>query len=130
MQDEPLLHGDGVRLISAVLPSEFAIDVGVCVVLLGWGFVAFIFCRVLREFEIIVVVARWLCVVTGGDLMQYAAGSEGMVRKSHNFHKNHHIRIHFEIYLTSDLRQFMFFKQYFTKSVGPGRLSAEKLKVI
>ncbi len=27
-------------------------------------------------------------------------------------------------------RQFTFFKQYFTKSVGPGRFSAEKLKVI
>ncbi len=78
MQDEPLLHGDGVRLISVVLPSEFAVDVGVCVVLLGWGFVAFIFCRVLRELEnIVLVVARWLCIVTRGDLTQYA-GSEGM----------------------------------------------------
>ena len=45
MQDEPLLHGDGVRLISVVLPSEFAVDIGVCVVLLDLGFVAFIFCR-------------------------------------------------------------------------------------
>ncbi len=71
MQDEPLLHGDGVRLISVVLPSEFAVDVGVCAVHLGWGFVAFIFCRVLRELENIVVVARWLCVVTGGDWTQY-----------------------------------------------------------
>ncbi len=76
VQDEPLLHRDGVRLISVVLPSEFAVDVGVCVILLGSGFVAFIFCRVLREFENIVVVARWLCVVTGGDLMR--ASSEGM----------------------------------------------------
>ena len=65
MQDEPLLHGDGVRLISVVLPSEFAVDVGVCVVLLDLGFVAFIFCRVLRELKNIVVVARWLFVVTG-----------------------------------------------------------------
>ena len=77
MQDEPLLHGDGVHLISVILPSEFAVNIGVCVVLLGWGFVAFIFCRVLREFENIVVVARWLCIVTGGDLMQYATGSVG-----------------------------------------------------
>ncbi len=77
MQDEPLLHGDGVRLISIVLPSEFAVNVGVCVILLGSGFVAFIFCRVLREFENIVVVARWLCVVTGGDLMQYARAVRG-----------------------------------------------------
>ncbi len=46
VQDEPLLHGDGVRLISVVLPSEFAV-VGVCVILLGWGFVAFIFCRLM-----------------------------------------------------------------------------------
>jgi len=38
--------------------------------------------------------------------------------------------IHFEKYLTRDSRQFTFFKQYFTKSVGPGRFSAEKLKVI
>ncbi len=45
VQDELLLHGDGVRLISVVLPSEFAVDVGVCVILLSWGFVAFIFCR-------------------------------------------------------------------------------------
>jgi hypothetical protein len=57
VQDEPLLHGDGVRLILVVLPSEFAVDVRVCVVLLGSGFVAFIFCRVLRELENIVVVA-------------------------------------------------------------------------
>jgi hypothetical protein len=71
VQDEPLLHGDGVRLISVVLPSEFAVNVGVCVVLLGLGFVAFIFCRVLRELENIVVVATWLCVITGGDSMQY-----------------------------------------------------------
>ena len=71
VQDEPLLHGDGVRLISVVLPSEFAVDAGVWVVLLGWGFVAFIFYRVLREFENIVVVARWLCVLTGLDLTQY-----------------------------------------------------------
>ena len=77
MQDEPLLHGDGVRLILVILPSEFTV-VGVCVILLGWGFVAFIFCRVLRELENIVVVARWLCVVTRGDLTQYSAGSEGM----------------------------------------------------
>ena len=70
VQDEPLLHGVGMRLISVVLPSEFAVDVGVCVILLGWGFVAFIFCRVLRELENIVVVARWLCVVTGGDSTQ------------------------------------------------------------
>ena len=77
VQDEPLLHGDGVRLISVVLPSEFTIDVGMCVILLGWGFVAFIFCRVLRELKNIVVVARWLCVVTGGDSMQYAASSVG-----------------------------------------------------
>jgi hypothetical protein len=48
----------------------------VCVILLGSGFVAFIFCRILREFENIVVVARWLCVVTGGDLMR--ASSEEM----------------------------------------------------
>jgi hypothetical protein len=67
-----------MRLISVVLPSEFAVDVGVCVVLLGWCFVAFIFFMVLRELENIVVVARWLCVVTGGDSTQYAAGSEGM----------------------------------------------------
>ena len=26
VQDEPLLHGDGVRLISVILPSEFAIE--------------------------------------------------------------------------------------------------------
>ncbi len=77
MQDEPLLHGDGVRLISVILPSEFTVDVGVCVVLLNLGFVAFIFCRVLRELKNIVVVTRWLCVVTGGDSMQYAAGSGG-----------------------------------------------------
>ncbi len=69
MQVEPLLHKDGVRLISVVLPSEFAVDVGVCVILLGSSFVAFILCRVLREFDNIVVVAKWLCVVTGGDLM-------------------------------------------------------------
>ena len=25
VQDEPLLHGDGVRLISVVLPSEFTV---------------------------------------------------------------------------------------------------------
>ncbi len=60
-----------MRLISVVLPSEFAVDVGVCVVLLGWGFVAFIFCRVLRELKNSAVVARWLCAVTGGDSMQY-----------------------------------------------------------
>jgi hypothetical protein len=66
-----------VRLISIVLPSEFAVNVGVCVILLGSGFVAFIFCRELREFENIVVVARWLCVVTGGDLMQYARAVRG-----------------------------------------------------
>ncbi len=77
MQDEPLLHGDGVRLISVVLPSEFAVDVVVCVILLGLGFVAFIFCRVFREFKNILVVARWLCVVTGGDLMQYARAVRG-----------------------------------------------------
>ncbi len=71
MQDEPLLHGDGVRLISVVLPSEFAVDVKMCVVLLGWGFVAFIFCGVLRELENIVVVARWLCIITKGDSTQY-----------------------------------------------------------
>ncbi len=50
--------------------------VGVCVVLLDLGFVAFIFCRVLRELKNIVVVARWLC--TGGDSMQYSASSEGI----------------------------------------------------
>ena len=77
MQDEPLLHGDGVHLISVVLPSEFAVDVGVCVVLLDLGFVAFIFCRVLRELKNIVVVARWLCVVTGEDLMQYVRAVRG-----------------------------------------------------
>ncbi len=70
MQDELLLHEDGVRLISVVLPSEFAVDVEGCVVLLGWGFVAFIFCRVLRELENIVVVARWLCIVTRGNWTQ------------------------------------------------------------
>ena len=43
-----------------------------CVILLGLGFVAFIFCRVFREFKNIVVVARWLCIVTERDLMQYA----------------------------------------------------------
>ncbi len=64
MQDEPLPYGDGVRLISVVLPSEFAVDVGECVVLLDLGFVALIFCRVLRELKNIVV-----CVVTGGDWM-------------------------------------------------------------
>ncbi len=69
MQDEPLLHGDGVRLISVVLPSEFAVDVGVCVILLGLGFVAFFFCKVLRELENIVVVSRWLFVVTGRGRM-------------------------------------------------------------
>ena len=69
-----------MNLISVVLPSEFAVDVGVCVILLGSGFVAFIFCRVLREFENIVVVARWLCVVTGGDLMQYARAVRGWYR--------------------------------------------------
>ncbi len=79
VQDEPLLHGDGVRLISIALPSEFAVDVGVCVVLLDFGFVAFIFCRVLRELKNIVVVFRWLCVVTGGDSMQYAVGNVGML---------------------------------------------------
>ena len=52
--------------------------VKVCVVLLGSGFVAFIFCRILRELKNIVVVARWLCIITGGDSMQYTAGSEGM----------------------------------------------------
>ncbi len=77
VQDEPLLHRDGVRLISVLLPSEFAVGVKVCVVLLDLGFVAFIFCRVLRELKNIAVVAKWLCVVTGGDLMQYAAGSVG-----------------------------------------------------
>ncbi len=50
-------------------------------------------------------------------------------RESHNFYENHHMQIHFEKYLTRDLRQFTCFKQYFTKSVGPGQLSAEKLKV-
>jgi hypothetical protein len=74
VQDEPLLHGDGVRLISVVLPSEFAVDVGV-----GSSFVAFIFSRVLRELKNIVVVSRWYFVVTGwGDSMQYAEGSVGM----------------------------------------------------
>jgi hypothetical protein len=58
------------------------------------------------------------------------AGSEGMVHESHDFYENHHIRIHFEKYLTRDLRQFTLFKQYFTKSGGPGPFSAEKLKVI
>ena len=61
MQDEPLHHRDGVRLISVVLSSEFTVDIGVCVVLLDLGFVALIFCRVLRELKNIVVVARWLC---------------------------------------------------------------------
>ena len=42
-----------------------------------------------------------------------------------NFYKNHHIRIHFEKYLTRDSRQFTIFKQYFTKSVGPEQFSAE-----
>ena len=42
----------------------------------------------------------------------------------------HHIRIHFEKYLTRDSRQFTVFKKYFTKSVGPGRFSAEKLNRI
>ncbi len=44
-------------------------------------------------------------------------------------YENHHIQIHFEKYLTRDLRQFTCFKQYFTKSVGPRQLSTEKLKV-
>ncbi len=79
VQDEPLLHGDVVRLISVVLPSEFAVDIGVCVVLLNLFFVAFIFCRVLRELKNIVVVARWLFIITRGeDSMQYAGGSEEM----------------------------------------------------
>ncbi len=79
MQDEPLLHGDGVHLISVILPSEFAVDVGVCVILLGLGFVAFIFCRVLRELENIVVVSRWLFLSQGGgDSMQYTGGSVRM----------------------------------------------------
>ncbi len=65
VQDEPLLHGDGVHLISVVLPSELAVDVGVCVILLGSSFVVFIFSRVLRELENIVVVFRWYFVVTG-----------------------------------------------------------------
>ncbi len=77
MQEEPLLHRDGVGLISVVLPSEFAVDIGVCVVLLDLGFVALIFCRVLRALKNIVVVARWLC--TGGDLVQYSASSEEIV---------------------------------------------------
>ncbi len=34
-------------------------------------------CRILRELKNIVVVARWSCIVTGGDWMQYAAGSVG-----------------------------------------------------
>ncbi len=54
-----------MRLISVALSSEFAVDAGVCVILLGLGFVAFIFCRVLREFKNIVVVARWLFAITG-----------------------------------------------------------------
>ncbi len=105
VQDEPLLHGDGMRLISVVLPSEFAVDVGVCVVLLDLGFVAIIFCRVLRELKNIVVVARWLFIITrGGRLNAIRWGQWGdvgcllccwwdynRVCESHNFYENHHI---------------------------------------
>jgi hypothetical protein len=45
-------------------------------VFLDLGFVAFIFCRVLRELKNIVVVARWLC--TRSNSMQYSASSEGI----------------------------------------------------
>ncbi len=98
MQDEPLLHGDGMHLISVVLPSEFAVDVGVCVVLLDLGFVAFYFlqgiervgeycsywetrCNMLWAVRGWVCEPHdfyenygWLCIVTGGDSMQYAVG--------------------------------------------------------
>ena len=45
-------------------------------------------------------------------------------------YENHHIRIHFQKYLTRNPRQFTFFKEDFTKSVGPGQFSAEYLKEI
>ena len=47
------------------------------------------------------------------------------VCKSQDFYENHHIRIHFEKKLIRDSRHFMFFKEYFTKSIGPGQFSAE-----
>jgi hypothetical protein len=40
-------------------------------------------------------------------------------------YENHYIRIHFEKYLTHDLGQLTIFKEYFTKSVGPGQFSKE-----
>ena len=52
-------------------------------------------------------------------------GVKTTVSESHDFYENHHIRIHFEKYLTRDSRQFTIFKQYFTKSVGPEQFSAE-----
>ena len=51
---------------SIVQVVQFAFDIGVCVILLGWIVVAFIDCRVLGELgAFFVVVVRWLCVVTG-----------------------------------------------------------------
>ena len=40
-------------------------------------------------------------------------------------YENHYIWIHFEKCLTHDSCQFTIFKEYFTKSVGPGRFSKE-----
>ena len=66
-----------MRLILVVLPSEFTVDVRVCVVLLDLGFVAFIFCRVLRELENIVVVALGGCALgaTRCNILQAVRGS-------------------------------------------------------
>jgi hypothetical protein len=84
--------------------------------------------------ENIVVVARWLCVGRGRfDALVVVVMTDlnkkywtTVVYANHTiFYENHHIRIHFEKYLTCDLRQCTFFKEYFTKSVGPGQFSAE-----
>ncbi len=61
---------------------ELKFNIGVCVVLLDLGFVALIFCRVLRELKNIVVVARWLCVVTGGDWMPIIITYESILKNT------------------------------------------------
>ncbi len=73
VQDETLLHGDGVRLISVVLPSEFAV-IGVCVILLGWGFVEFIFCRFMYSMSLLstdVSTAQYVITVYWVSTAQY-----------------------------------------------------------